>query len=85
VGLGAYSGLDLLRELARKGQLRPIVFISGRDDIETGINAIKSGAIDFLTKPVQETDLIQAVRKGIEHDRNDREGNEVQTHSPLAP
>jgi FixJ family two-component response regulator len=73
IGLGAYSGLDLLHVLARKGQMRPIVFISGRGDIATSVRAMKSGAIDFLTKPVQETDLIQAVRIGIERDRNDRE------------
>jgi len=72
VGLGAHSGLDLLRVLARKGQMRPVVFISGRSDVATSVQAMKSGATDFLTKPVQETELIQAVRAGIERDRSDR-------------
>jgi FixJ family two-component response regulator len=73
VGLGAYNGLDLLRALARSGQMRPTIFITGRGDIAMSVRAMKSGAIDFLTKPIQETDLIDAVRKGIERDRRDRE------------
>ena len=73
VGLGSYNGLDLLRALARSGQMRPTIFITGRGDIATSVKAMKSGAIDFLTKPIQETELIEAVRTGIERDRSDRE------------
>src|SRR5215470_3769731 len=73
VGLGSYNGLDLLRALARSGQMRPTIFITGRGDIATSVKAMKSGAIDFLTKPIQEADLIDAVRRGIERDRHDRE------------
>ncbi len=73
VGLGDYNGVDLLRALARSGQMRPTIFITGRGDIATSVRAMKSGAVDFLTKPVQEADLIEAVQKGIERDRSDRE------------
>ena len=72
VGLGAWNGLDLLRALARSGQMRPTIFITGTDDIATSVRAMKAGAIDFLTKPVQATDLIEAVRNGVERDRSDR-------------
>ena len=73
VCLGPHNGLDLLRALARSGQMRPTIFITGRGDIPTSVRAMKSGAIDFLTKPIQEADLIDAVRRGIERDRHDRE------------
>jgi len=73
VGLGDCNGLDLHRTLASNGYMRPTVFITGRGDIPTGVQAMKSGAIDFLTKPVQETDLIEAIRKAIEYDLRDRE------------
>jgi len=73
VGLGTYSGLDLLRVLARKGQMRPVIFLSGRPDVATSVRAMKSGALDFLVKPVQEAQLIEAIQKGLERDRTDRE------------
>jgi FixJ family two-component response regulator len=73
VGLGSYNGLELLRALARTGQMRPTIFITGRGDIETSVRAMKSGAVDFLTKPIHEDELIEAVRRGIERDRRDRE------------
>src|SRR5215471_7259112 len=73
IGLGDYNGLDLLRALARRGQMRPTIFITGKGDIETSVRAMKSGAIDFLTKPIHEDELIEAVRRGIERDRRDRE------------
>lgn len=73
VALGNYNGLELLRTLARTGQMRPTVFITGRGDVATGVRAMKSGAIDFLTKPIQEGELLDAVKKGIERDRADRE------------
>jgi FixJ family two-component response regulator len=73
VSLGVSNGLDLPPELARRGQLRPFVFITGYGDVVTSVRAMKLGAIDFLTKPVQETELIEAVRHGISRDRIERE------------
>jgi FixJ family two-component response regulator len=73
VGLGEWNGVDLLRALARRGQMRPTIFITGRDDIATSVRAMKSGAVDFLTKPVRTADLFEAVRNGVERDRRDRE------------
>jgi FixJ family two-component response regulator len=73
VCLGEESGLDLLCALARSGLMRPTIFITGKGDIATSVRAMKSGAIDFLTKPVQSTDLLEAVRRGVERDRSDRE------------
>jgi FixJ family two-component response regulator len=78
--LGEESGLDLLCALARRGLMRPTIFITGRGDIATSVRAMKSGAIDFLTKPVQSTDLLEAVRRGVARDRSDRE-----EHATLVP
>lgn len=73
VGLGAHNGIDVLRALARTGSLRPTIFITGQDDVAMGVRAMKSGAIDFLTKPIHDKALIAAVRSGMERDRSDRE------------
>jgi FixJ family two-component response regulator len=73
VGLGAHNGIDVLRALARTGSMRPTIFITGQDDVAMGVRAMKSGAIDFLTKPIQDNALIAAVRSGLERDRSDRE------------
>lgn len=66
------NGLDLQRELTRVGQCRPIIFLSGRSDVPSSVAAMKSGAVDFLTKPVDGEALVQAVRKAIEHDIRQR-------------
>jgi len=73
VALGDRSGLDVQSALARKGDARPIIFITGKGDIATSVQAMKAGAVDFLTKPVLEEDLIAAVRKALERDRLARE------------
>jgi FixJ family two-component response regulator len=63
------NGLELQQALASKGLSLPIIFLTGRGDIPTSVRAIKSGAVDFLTKPVQEHDLVAALRAAIEKDR----------------
>jgi FixJ family two-component response regulator len=63
------SGLDLLRSLAAADDPIPIVFITGHGTIPMGVHAIKSGALEFLTKPFREADLLAAVGQAIEHDR----------------
>ncbi len=68
------SGLDLQRELNSANLLLPIVFITGHGDIPMSVNAMKAGAADFLTKPVQDADLLGAIGRAIE--RAMREGAE---------
>jgi FixJ family two-component response regulator len=71
VGLPDISGLDLQKQIADE-QHPPIVFITGRGDIPSSVRAIKSGAIDYLTKPFAEPDLLAAVRAAIIQDRKSR-------------
>ncbi len=73
VALPGLDGLQLQQALAVSGCARPIVFITGRGDIPTSVRAMKGGAVDFLTKPVNDKDLLAAVRHAIEIDRLARE------------
>lgn len=66
------SGLDLQRELLRLGQHRPIIFLSGRGDIPSSVSAMKGGAVDFLTKPVNDIALLEAVRRAVACDAKQR-------------
>jgi FixJ family two-component response regulator len=66
VALGDSSGLDVQRALASRGDNRPIIFITGQGDVTTGIQAMKAGALDFLTKPVLEDNLLAVVRRALE-------------------
>ncbi|WP_233233897.1 response regulator [Bordetella sp. LUAb4] len=59
------GGLDLQRALNATSAPLPIIFITGRDDTTTTVNAMKAGAADFLAKPVEDTDLLQAVEKAL--------------------
>jgi len=68
VHLPDINGLDLLRQAEQR--LHPhIVFITGHGDIPTSVRAMKAGAVDFLTKPLKEADLIQAIQAAIAQDR----------------
>jgi FixJ family two-component response regulator len=69
----AVNGLELQRILARKGSILPIIFLTGRGDIPKSVQAMKQGAIDFLTKPVNDEDLLAAVRVAIEKDHTFRQ------------
>ena len=69
VRLPGRSGLDLQRELADSGIHLPIVFITGHGDIPMSVRAIKAGALEFLTKPFHDQELIDAIQLGIERDR----------------
>ena len=73
VALGDWNGLEVQTALANKGDARPIIFITGQGDIATSVQAMKAGAVDFLTKPVRDEDLIEAVRRALERDRATRE------------
>ena len=63
------SGLDLQQHLAARGNAKPIIFLSGHGDIPMTVQAMKAGAIDFLTKPFRDQALLDAVAAGIELDR----------------
>ena len=63
------SGLELQKILAEKGSFLPIIFLTAHGDIPKSVQAMKHGAIDFLTKPVNDEDLLAAVRLAIEKDR----------------
>jgi FixJ family two-component response regulator len=62
------NGLELQAALAAKGGSLPIIFLTGHGDIPTSVQAMKRGALDFLTKPVNDADLLSAVRAAIEQD-----------------
>jgi len=72
VGLGEVDGLTLQNALSEREPERPIIFLTGCDDVRTGIRAMKAGAIDYLTKPVQEAALLAAIEKAMEADRVSR-------------
>jgi FixJ family two-component response regulator len=69
VRLPGLSGLDLQQELAVEKIDLPIVFVTGHGDIPMSVRAMKAGAIEFLTKPFQEQELLEAVLRGIEQHR----------------
>lgn len=62
------DGLDLQQELAARGSCMPVVFITGHGDIPTTVKAMKGGAVDFLSKPVDEQDLLDAIRQALAGD-----------------
>src|SRR6266705_837711 len=64
-----FSGLQLQRHLDKKGSILPIIFLTGHGDVPKSVQAMKRGAIDFLTKPVNDQCLLRAVRIAIEKDR----------------
>lgn len=66
------SGLDLQQQLLSKGNPKPIVFLSGHGDIPMTVQAMKAGAVDFLTKPFRDQTLLDAVMAGIERDKSQR-------------
>jgi FixJ family two-component response regulator len=69
VRLPGLSGLDLQRELTNANATLPIIFLTGHGDIPMSVRAMKAGAIEFLTKPFREQDLLDAIRQAIERDR----------------
>jgi FixJ family two-component response regulator len=63
------NGMELQQELAARGSTLPIVFLTGHGDVPTSVQAMKRGAADFLTKPVDEKDLFAAIRNAFEKGR----------------
>jgi len=69
VSLPGVNGLDFQRELADAGVQIPIIFITGHGDIPMTVKAMKSGAVEFLTKPFQDQDLLDAIHQALDRDR----------------
>lgn len=84
------SGLDLQQQLVASGRAKPIVFLTGHGDIPMSVQAMKAGAVDFLTKPVRDQTLLDAVTAGIERDiARRREARivrgHIENHATLTP
>jgi FixJ family two-component response regulator len=77
IRLPGSSGLDLQSELAKANICIPIIFITGHGDIPMTVRAMKGGAVDFLTKPFRDQDLLDAVLGAIDKDRKRREANKT--------
>ena len=71
--LPGLSGLDLQKRMAEIGLEIPIVFLTGHGDIPASVQAMKAGAVEFLTKPFDEEDLFQAIKEAIERDQRTRQ------------
>ena len=73
VQLPGLSGLDLQQELAKGAIQIPIIFITGHGDIPMSVRAMKAGALEFLTKPVNDEDLLDAIQQAIARDHRSRQ------------
>jgi FixJ family two-component response regulator len=73
VRLPGLSGLDLQKQMAEGERQIPIVFISGHGDIPMTVRAMKAGAVEFLTKPFRDQDLLDAIQQALERDRQARD------------
>jgi FixJ family two-component response regulator len=81
VRLPGLSGLDFQQHLNSSGKTKPIIFLTGHADVPMSVQAMKAGAVDFLTKPVRDQSLLDAVKTGIERDVTQRaEEKIVQQH-----
>jgi FixJ family two-component response regulator len=83
--LPGLSGLELQKRMTEAGLETPIVFLTGHGDIPASVKAMKAGAVEFLTKPVDEQDLLKAIQEAIERDRSKREehADKRELQSPL--
>ena len=73
VRLPGLNGLDFQAELARAGIRIPIIFVTGHADVPMSVRAMKAGAVEFLTKPFREQDMVEAIQAALEKDRGRRE------------
>jgi FixJ family two-component response regulator len=72
VSMPDLDGLELQQALTAGGSQRPVIFLTGEGDIPTSVRAMKAGAIDFLTKPVSEADLLAAIARAVQIDSENR-------------
>jgi FixJ family two-component response regulator len=80
IRLPGLSGLDFQAELAKANIHIPIIFMTGHGDIPMSVRAMKGGAVDFLTKPFRDQDMLDAVTVAIERDRKRRETDKIVTN-----
>lgn len=73
VAIGDWNGLDLQKRLSIENYDRPVIFISGQSDLPTSVRAMKAGAVDFLTKPIEAGDLFLAVNVALSRDQKARQ------------
>jgi len=85
IQLPGISGLDLQQELARSDAQIPIIFVTGHGDIPTSVRAIKAGAIEFLTKPIKDEDLLRAIGQAIDFDQQIGHSKFQSTQKPPCP
>ena len=76
VSMPDFDGLELQEALAAAGIQRPVIFITGHGDVATTVRAMKAGAVDVLTKPVEERGLMEAIARAATHDANTRKRND---------
>jgi len=69
INMPEMSGIELQAKLVEQGHALPIVFLTGHGDVSNSVAAMKRGALEFLTKPVDEVDLLHAVRSALDHHR----------------
>jgi FixJ family two-component response regulator len=83
IRLPGLSGLDFQRELARENVAIPVIFITGHGDIPMSVRAMKAGAVEFLTKPLHDQDLLDAIQAGLRRDHarleDERKAADLQT------
>ncbi len=77
IRLPGLSGLDFQTELAKANIRMPVIFVTGHGDIPMTVRAMKAGAVDFLTKPFRDQDMLDAVARAIERDRKRREDERI--------
>ena len=79
IRLPGISGLDFYENLVKAGVLLPVVFMTGHGDIPMTVRAMKAGAVDFLTKPFRDQDILDAVTRAVERDRLRRQAATAET------
>jgi FixJ family two-component response regulator len=72
ISMPGITGLELQRWLVQANSSLPVIFLTGRGDIPTSVRAMKQGAVDFLTKPVNDTDLLKAIEEALRRERASR-------------
>ena len=75
VSMPGLDGLELQQALSAEGSQRPVIFLTGKGDIPTSVRAMRAGAIDFLTKPVNDADLLAAIARAVKEDARTRHAN----------
>jgi FixJ family two-component response regulator len=72
VSMPGLDGLELQQALSGSGSQRPVIFLTGKGDIPTSVRAMRAGAVDFLTKPVNDDGLLAAIARAVKHDADTR-------------